>query len=148
MQKLRFLLWVLEHRWRKTKETKDRNQNNSKQDLTTKGRKQCKYNAPRYLQKDPKLRARIKLFYSLIDGCVGVLRDQLRLYTRQWLKTTQLRKHVCHVAIRSLPSRLIRCIPLSDCSIFAMSCPRLSSGAKHSIISASESAMFTELCCY
>ena len=39
-----------QHRWRKTKETKGRKQNNSKQDLTTKGRKQYKYNALRYLQ--------------------------------------------------------------------------------------------------
>ena len=31
-----FLVWVPEYRWRKTKETKDRKQNNSKQHLTTK----------------------------------------------------------------------------------------------------------------
>ena len=57
-----FLLWVPEHRWRKTKETKNRKQNNSKQDLTTKGRKQYKYNALRYLQKDPFVDSMLNVF--------------------------------------------------------------------------------------
>ena len=39
------------------KETKDIKQNNSKQDLTTIGKKQYRYNALRYLQKDPNLLA-------------------------------------------------------------------------------------------
>ena len=49
-----FILWVPEYRWRKTHETKDRKQNNSKQDQTTIGQKQLyKYSALWHLQKGP-----------------------------------------------------------------------------------------------
>ena len=86
-------------------------------------------------------------FLSLIGCYVGVCVTSWDCICVSDL-TAQLRKHLCHVSIRSLPSWFSRCIPLAACSIFAMPCRRLSSGAKHSIVSGSESAVFRKLCCY